>query len=176
MIQRATCDRDCELAIVARQSVTHSRHDKPTLLQQGRRRGVDVVETLETLRSQSCPQERAEEMVVAVPVPGLVQRNHEQVGGEQVLQYRRGVSAPGQPLAQGGVELVEHRREEQELDPIVRERSEYLAHQIVGYRALGRGQCVQEPTAMRCSLERHRCKLDGGRPALRQLAQPHQFG
>ena len=114
-------------------------------------------------------------MVVAVPASAVIQGHDEQVGGEQVVEHCCRFLDAGDRRAQLGIEDVEHRRLDEELDDLGWQAGEHFAHQEVADGAIRTGERLQELLRSDASLQRDRRQLRTCRPSLRELVQTAQL-
>ena len=121
------------------------------------------------------PQERPELVVVAVPASLLIQGHDEQVGGEEVVEHCPGFLDAGDGRAQLGVEGVEHRRLDEELDELGWQAGQHFAHQEVADGAIGAGERLQELLMLDPPLQGDGRQLRACRPSLRELVQAAQL-
>ena len=119
----------------ARRTTERGPHDPARTIRVGHRHGLlqraDVIPTIlegrtrpivrrpeprGARRCQPRPEKRREQVVVAVPAPPLIQGHDEQVGGDEVVEQCRRLFDARDGSAQLGIEDVEHRRLDEELD------------------------------------------------------------
>ena len=77
--------------------------------------------------------------------------------------------------AQLGIEDIEHRRLDEELDELGRQAGQQLAHQEVADGAIRAGERIQEVLRSDAPLQRDRRQLRAGRPSLGELVQAAQL-
>ena len=114
-------------------------------------------------------------MVVAVPASLLIEGHDEQVGGEEVVEHCPGFVDAGDRRAQLGVEGVEHRCLDEELDELGWQAGQQFADEEVADGAIGAGERLQELLMVDPSLQGDRRQLRACRPPFRELVQAGQF-
>ena len=174
-IERSTEDPPGALDVAHRDGVRQRALDISAVLEHPARPIVRRLEAGGAERGQPCPQEGPEQVVVAVPAGLVVQRHHEQVGGQQAVEQVRSLGAARDVHAQPRVEGVEHRRLDEEVDELGRQAGENLAHQEVADGSIRAGERVEEVAVSGAPLQRDRRQLRSGGPALGELVQPMQL-
>ena len=120
-------------------------------------------------RSEPGPQECTEQMVITVPSSLVVEGHDEEIGRDQPLEENGRIVASADLCAQLGVEGLEHRRVDEEIDEVRRQVIQHLAQQEITDRSIGASKGVEEPTSIGASLQRKSGQLCTGRPAFRQI-------
>ena len=123
-------------------------------------------------RRQPRPQERPEQVVVAEPARPARRAAPRTGWRRQTVEHAAAVLDARDGRAQLGVEGVEHRRLDEELDEVGRQAGQHLAQQEVTDGAIGAGERVEEVVASDAALQRDRRQLRAGRPSLGELVQP----
>jgi hypothetical protein len=111
-------------------------------------------------------QDLREQVVVAVPAAGAVQRDEEQVGAVQVLEHVLAGGVAGDGLAQRATQPVEDGGLEQEGANLRRLSAEHLFGQVVHDVAVVAGEGVDERDGVGTPPKRERRQLQGCDPAL----------
>ena len=114
-------------------------------------------------------------MVIAEPLPVLVQRHDEQVVPLQHGQDLRGVGHPADRRAERGAEPAQHRRADQELLDFRRLPGEHLFGQEVTDEPVVPGELADELVRRRMTAQRQRGQVHAGRPAFRPRHQIRQI-
>jgi hypothetical protein len=96
---------------------------------------------------QLASQELAEEVVVAVPLAALVQRDQEQVRPLDLGERGGGVAA-GDRIADRHAEPLEDRRAEEEVADVAAQPSEHLAAEVVDDVTVVAGEVADEPAGV----------------------------
>ena len=131
-------------------------------------------EQLRMVALELAPEEIAEQVVVAVPLAAIVERDDERVRACEGVE-RIGCAARGEHrIAQGRRHPVEDRRREQEPLELVRLVLQHLFHEVVGDLLLIAGQPGSPRGGIVTATQRQRRQRDPGSPAFRPLAQ--RFG
>lgn len=164
-------ERSGPLVIRDRQGVLHR-------LSKGTVRRVPVagarmtrLEEPRILEGQLAAQQVPEEVVVAVPLPPTIQRDHEQVLPFEVLEERLAVRDLAHGGGQGGVHPVEDRRSKEEAAGLRRLDFEHLLDEIVGDEALATVEGLDERRRVRDVPQRESGELQAGHPAFGSLVQ-----
>ena len=158
--------------VADRHRVLQRAGDIALFLQHPARPVVGGVQPRRAQRRETSSQEGGEQVVVAVPTGPVVERDHEEVVGEQAVEHQRGVVQARDGGTELGVEGLEHGGGEEELDHVPGEAGEHLAEQEVAHRAIGLGERGDEVVAPGTALEGDRGQLDAGGPPLGELVEP----
>ena len=116
-------------------------------------------------------EEIAEQVVVAVALALVVERDDEGVGTREVLKRTSRVRCAEHCIAQGRCHVFEDRRPEQELLEMVRLALEHLFQEVVGDLLLIAGQTGGPVSAIGTAAQRQRGQRDRGGPSLGPLPQ-----
>ena len=116
-------------------------------------------------------EEIAEQMVVAIPLAVIVERDDEGIGTREVLKRSSRVVYAEHCIAQGRRHVIEDRRPEQETLEMVRLAVQHLFHEVVGDLLLIAGQTGSPHGGIVTAAQRQRGQRNRGGPALRPLAQ-----
>ena len=116
-------------------------------------------------------EEVAEQVVVAVPLAAIVERDDERIRAREGLERIGRVVRAEHRIAQGWRHPVEDRRPEQERLEIVRLALQHLFQEVVGDLLLIAGQTGSPRGGIVTVSQRQRCQRDRGSPPLRPLAQ-----
>ena len=127
-------------------------------------------------RDQLGVQGLGEEMVVAVPLPHLIERDHENVLPLEQVDDLRGIIPPGHRVAQRGAEPVQDRGPGEELADPGGQLAEYLLGQEVGDEPVVPGEFAHEVGGCGLPAQGERGQLDAGWPAFGPLNQAGQVG
>ena len=109
----------------------------PAGFQRGRRPLVRLTPARPAERAQTRAQKRSEQVVVPVPAGADVEPDDEQVVRHQSVEQLCCVGASRDLLAQGGVELLEHRGRVEELDEVVVKGVQDFVDEELRDRAIG---------------------------------------
>ena len=120
---------------------------------------------------QARPQHVGEEVVVAVPLPPVVQGDDEEVGALQCREHAAPVVAAGDGVTQRPGEPVENRRVQQEAANRIGLVLQHLLDQVVDDVPVVPGEPGDEAGDVVAALERERSELKRGNPPLRSLLQ-----
>ena len=115
---------------------------------------------------QLCQQELPKEVVVAVPLPVVVERGDEEVVLRQAGEQRVGVAHAGHGSAQPGGEAVQDRRAGQEGLQVRRQAVEHLGREVAGDLTLVAAH-VGQPVLRRPACVRQHSQIEpGGQPSV----------
>jgi hypothetical protein len=98
-------------------------------------------------------------VVVAVPKPLIVQRNHEQVGVLEALQRRLPIGAAGDSVAQGPAHTPEYGGFKQKGPDLFGLSMEHLFDQVVQHVAVTAGEGFYESGDVGAVAQSERCHL-----------------
>ena len=132
---------------------------------------VQQRDLLRLLAEQARPQHVGEQVVVAVPLPPIVQRDDEQVGALQGRDHLAAVVAAGDGVTQRSGEPVENRRLQQEAANRIRLMRQHLLDQIVDEVPVVAGEPGDEAARVLAALQGERGELQRGDPPLGPLLQ-----
>ena len=127
---------------------------------------VQLADPLGLLVEQPGPEHVGEEVVVAVPVPAIVERDEEEVRPIEPLEHRLPAAAAGDGVAQRPGEPIEDRGLEQEVADLVGLALEHLLGEVVDDEAVVAGEVLDEPADVVAALHRQRGELQRGDPPL----------
>jgi hypothetical protein len=99
------------------------------------------------LLDQACLQNISKEMVIAIPLPPVIERNQEQVGPFEIFQGRGGAvffSLAQHSIAKRAAQTVEEAGVQQESLNVFRLLPQHLFNQIVHYEAVAAGERFDE--------------------------------
>ena len=119
-------------------------------------------------------QEFGEEVVIAIPAPLVVQGHQEEVGGQQIFQQGRAAALARDRIAQVAGQPGENRRLQQKGLDRGRLGIQHLFGQIAEDKAVAAAEILDESRRVGPALQRERCQLETGDPALRLFGQPGQ--
>jgi hypothetical protein len=128
------------------------------------------------LALQAGPQDVGEQVVVAVPLPPVVQGDDEEVGALERRQHVAAVGAAGDGVAQRAREPVEDSGVQQEPADRVGLVLQDLLDQVVHDVPVVAGEPGDEPRGVLTSAEGERGELQRGDPPLRPLLQCGDVG
>ncbi len=132
---------------------------------------MQVGQVVRPLLQQVRAQDVAEQVVVAVPLPTVVERYDEQVGALQRLEHGPAAAPAGHGVAERAAEPLEDRGVEQEPAYVVGLAGEDLLDEVVDDVAVVAREAGDEAGDVVAALERQRRQLQGGDPALRASPQ-----
>jgi hypothetical protein len=127
---------------------------------------VEAGDVARPLLEQVGSEDVGEEMVVAVPVAAVVERDDEQVRTLEGLEHRPAVVPAGDRVAEGAAEAVEDRGVEEEPADVVGLSAEDLLDEVVHDVAVVPREPGNEARGVRAALERECRQLQRGDPAL----------
>ena len=110
-------------------------------------------------------QHVAKEIVVAIPLAVVVERDHEHVRLLEGREHLRRVGPAEHGVAERPRHPIENRRASEELDLLRFQVRELLHAQVLGDEAVVAGELIRPLRALRC-LEREGGEIEPGRPAL----------
>ena len=116
-------------------------------------------------------QRLGEEVVVAPPLPLVVERDHEEVRPLERLQLLLAVGAAGDRVAQRAGQVVEDRGVEQERPDVLGLAVEHLVDEVVEDEAVAAGERLDEPVRVTRARRGEGRELQPGRPALGPLLE-----
>jgi hypothetical protein len=151
--------------VVARHRVANRLRPLPVLLKPLGSPPMEDPDVDGPFLRQARSQDVGEQVVVAVPVPAVVQRNEEQVRPLQRLQHGLPVFVAGQGVAQGAVHPAQDRCLQQEAPDVVRLSLEHLTDEVVDDVAVVTGEAGDELGRVLPTLHRQRRQLQSGDPA-----------
>ena len=128
------------------------------------------------LLAQVAAEHVGEQVVVAVPLPAVVQAYDEQVRAVQQLQHRPPVARTGDRIAQGSAEPVQDRGLQQEAAYGVGLATEHLLDQVVHDEPVVAREAGDEAGWVVTALERQRRELQRGDPPLGPAFQGGDVG
>ena len=128
-------------------------------------------EVIGLLRQHMRMEHIGEEVVIAIPVALVIQRDEKVVAALQDRQPRVAPCLPGDGLAQRAAQAVEDGGVEQEAADSGGLAPQHLLHQIVHDVAVIPGERPDEAGGVRAPLHRERGELQAGDPALSALLQ-----
>ena len=120
------------------------------------------------------PKHVREQLVVAIPLPAVVERYQEEVGSLELDQHLGGAMPPGGRVAERPTHHVEDRRLQQELVLLVIKRIQNDLGQVVDDVTAGAAKSCDEASAIGLLRQRQRCQVNADRPALSALMQHAQ--
>ena len=126
---------------------------------------------LRLLAEQARPQHVGEQVVVAVPLPPVVQRDDEQVGALQGHDHLATVGAAGDGVTQRSGEPVQNRGLQQEAANRVRLVRQHFLDQVVDEVPVVAGEPGDEAARILAPLQGERGELQRGDPPLGPLLQ-----
>ena len=132
---------------------------------------MKVRDQLGRLESQLRVQTGSKQVVVAVPLPPVIERDDEQVRARECLQLARRTRALGDRITERTVHPVEDRRAQQQLARIQVEIAEHLLAQVVDYVPVIPREPDDEVVAVDAVAQRQSGEIDGCRPAFGALMQ-----
>ena len=116
-------------------------------------------------------EEIAEQVVVAVALALIVERDDEGIGTREVLKRTSRGRCAEHCIAQGRCHVIEDRRPEQELLEMVRLALQHLFQEVVGDLLLIAGQTGSPRGAIGTAPQRQRGQGNRGGPSLGPLPQ-----
>ena len=125
---------------------------------------VQHIDELRRLLCQPGSQHVCEQVVIAVPLPPVVERNQEQVAAIEGLEHGLAAALPGDRVAQRAVEPVQDGGVQQELADLAGLALQHLLDQVVDDVAVVPREAGDEPGDVVSSLHRQRRQLQGGDP------------
>ena len=125
---------------------------------------------------QLAAQHLSEEMVVAVPLPGVIEWHDEEILSLQDFDDLRRVGRSDHRVAQRRAEPVEDGRPGQELPGLLRLTAEYLLGQEVDDEAVVAGELADEGARRGMTAQRERREIYPGRPSLGPFDEIVQVG
>ena len=123
---------------------------------------------------QSVPEHVREQLVVAIPLPTVVERYQEEVGALELDQHLGGAFSSGGRVAEGPTHRVEGRRLQQELASVLIECVENDLGQVIDDVPAGAAKAGDEAGAVIRLRERHRRQVNADRPAFGALMEHAQ--
>ncbi len=115
---------------------------------------------------QMRPQDVGEEMVIAIPLPGVIEGDDEQVAALQEAQPVLCIVAAGDGIAQRSAQPVEDAGLQQKVADAVWQSSDDFVDQIVEDEAMTAGEGFDEGRGVITALHRERGELQARDPAL----------
>ena len=161
--------------VVGGDVVAHRAHEVVTGHEGGAGGAVQLLRASRLLGSQACPQERAEEVVVAVPAAGRIHLHQEEVRGADALQ-QGGAAGPEHGVAQRRVEQLELGGVDDEPLQLGRLEVEHLAGEEVDDVVVGLRQAAQEPGAVRTRSQRQAGEVHARGPPLHEGVEGLELG
>lgn len=129
----------------------------------------DAVQTrspIGCLGSESGAQSVREQMVVAVPLPLVVERDEEHVVPVQLFEHLMPVRPSGERIAERTGEPVQDRGGEQELTHVLRQAAEHLLNQVVQDKPVASCEGLDESGCLVGAAHRQSGELQSSRPTL----------
>ena len=123
---------------------------------------------------ESVPEHVRKQLVVAVPLPAVVERDQEEVGSLELDQHLGGALPPDGRVAERPIHRVEDRRLEQELVLLLVERVQNDLGQVVDDVTAGAAKVCDETGPIIRLRQRHRRQMNADRPAFSALMQQAQ--
>ena len=140
--------------------------DVALLLVPGRGHRVELLHETGLLVEEPPAQDVGEEVVVAVPVPPVVQRDHEQVVPLEGLEHAAAIGLTGEGVAQGAVHPVEDGRPQQEVLDVGRQALQDLLDEVVDDVPVVPGEAGDEAGHVLAPGHRQGGELQRGDPPL----------
>ena len=160
-----------ELPVAAELGVAHRLERVAVLGVPRRRRPVQCLDGLRRAAAQLQPQQVGEQVVVAEPRAGGVDRDDQRVRLLELVQQPRPVAAAGQRVGERAADALEDACAHQQRAHLRRLGGERLVEQVVGDRALAAGEFGDEAPRCLVAGERQRGEAQARRPALGALLQ-----
>ena len=110
-------------------------------------------------------QDVGEQVVVAPPLPAVVERDEEQAGPFELHELRRAAGPAGDGVAQRSAEPVQDRGGEQEVAHVVALARQDLVGEVVDDEPVVAGEPGDDGAGIVAILQRKAGQLQGGRPA-----------
>ena len=110
-------------------------------------------------------QHIAKEVVIAIPLAPVVERDQEQIGPVERLEHGLASVLLGDGVAQRAGQPIQHRGLQKEFAHVFRLTLQDLFDQVVDDVAVVTGEALDELRDVVSSLHRERCQLERGDPA-----------
>ena len=166
--------RDRALERVAGNGVTHGLVPVALRAEPLGRPSVHGKGELGIALEQLVPEHVREQLVVAIPLPAIVERYQEEVGSLELDQDLGRALPAGGRIAEMSRHRVEDRRLEQELVSLLVERVENDLGQVVDDVTAGPAKACDEAGRIGLVRQRHRRQVNADRPSFTTLVQRAQ--
>src|SRR6266508_5797611 len=135
----------CPHGFACCQGMAHRITDQSILLVPGSGLSMQFRHPLGIDGLQAGEEQIGKEMMVAIPVALLIERDQEQVGSFQVFQHLLSIVAIGERITQWATELLKNRGLEEESSHIVGLSLKYLLSQVIENVAMATPELLNKP-------------------------------